>query len=240
MSFQHTSHCRLAFPIHNCNFQRRLSFLSLKTVGTNYARKLECSGGLHENDVQTMRGNWSVRWDSMKMIYKLCEETGVFGRNSKKMMYKLYEETGVFGGTPWKWCTNYARKLECSGELHENDLNIPWILVKSTVPFRALKTELNKKEQCECSLEFSNGNRESLHVVQPTVLRSTAKPLIKLFSFWQGTKRSFFSSSLCLVCGEMWSSLCLVCGEMWPSLCWSSILWWVGFSRPSFTCSNYS
>ncbi len=33
--------------------------------------------------------------------------------------------------------------------------------------------------------------RESLHVVQPTVLRSTAKPLIKLFSFWQGIKRSF-------------------------------------------------
>ena len=218
-----------------------------------------------------MRGNWSVRGDSMKMMYKLCEETGVFGGTPWKWFTNYARKLECSGGTPRKWCTNYTRKLECSVGLHENDVQtmrgnlsvrensmkmtwlayIPWILVMSTVPFRALKTELNKKEQCECSLEFSNGNRESLHVVQPTVLRSTAKPLIKLFSFWQGTKRSFFSSSLCLVCEEMWSSLCLVCeemwsslclvcGEMWPSLCWSSILWWVGFSRPSFTCSNYS
>ena len=35
--------------------------------------------------------------------------------------------------------------------------------------------------------------RKSLHMVQPTVLRSTSKPLIKFFSFWQGTEISFSS-----------------------------------------------
>ena len=48
----------------------------LQTMRGNWSVQVE----LQENDVQTIRGNWSVRWDSMKMMYKLCEETGVFGR----------------------------------------------------------------------------------------------------------------------------------------------------------------
>ena len=97
---------------------------------TNYTRKLECSVGTPWKWCTNIRRNWSVRGE-------LHENNVRTIRGNWSVREELHE--------------NDVQTIRGNWSVQENSIKItwlayiPWILIKSTVLFRALKTEFNEK-----------------------------------------------------------------------------------------------